>query len=179
MTRTSGDRSQGFSLIEALIAMAILTTSVLTLAAVFTMGLAHMSGSSNNLIAREKAREAIESVHTARDTRVITWAQIRNVAGGTGGGIFLDGPQALRNPGADGLVNTVDDTGVEEIVSPGIDGVLGTADDLRTPLTGFTREIEIRDLSGSLRQIRVIIEYPVGGATRRQYVLTTYISSYS
>ena len=32
-----------------------------------------------SLIAREKAREAIESVHTARDTRVITWAQIRNV----------------------------------------------------------------------------------------------------
>ena len=58
--------------------MGILATGLLSLAAVFAMGLNQLKGSSANLIAREKAREAVESVHTARDTRIITWAQIRN-----------------------------------------------------------------------------------------------------
>ena len=66
---------RGFSLIETLIAMAILATGLLSLAGVFIMGLNHLAGSSGALIAREKAREAVESVHTARDTRVITGAR--------------------------------------------------------------------------------------------------------
>ena len=59
--------------------MSILTVGLLGLAQAFYLGMQHMSTSSANLIAREKAREAVESVHTARDTRTITWAQIRNV----------------------------------------------------------------------------------------------------
>ena len=87
MHRTSGGTaSAGFSLIETVIAMGILATGLLSLAGVFAMGLRNLAGSSANLIAREKAREAVESVHTARDTRVITLAQIRNVAHG---GVFL------------------------------------------------------------------------------------------
>ena len=55
---TSDER--GFSLIETLIAMAILATGLLSLAGVFIMGLGHLAGSSGALIAREKAREAVE-----------------------------------------------------------------------------------------------------------------------
>ena len=58
--------------------MSLLMVGLLGLAQVFYFGLAIVGTSSAQLIAREKAREAIESVHTARDTRVITWAQIRN-----------------------------------------------------------------------------------------------------
>ena len=99
-----------------------------------------MSTSSANLIAREKAREAVESVHTARDTRTITWAQIRNVSAG---GVFLDGAQPLNAAGVDGLVNTADDAaaGVETQRDPGPNGILGDADDVLTPLTGFQRDI--------------------------------------
>src|SRR4051794_24894141 len=57
----------GFSLVEVIIAMGILATGLLSLAGVFTLGMRHLAGSSYNLIAREKAREAVESVHTARD----------------------------------------------------------------------------------------------------------------
>jgi prepilin-type N-terminal cleavage/methylation domain-containing protein len=171
----------GFSLIETVIAMAILATGLLSLAGVFAFGLRNLAGSSFGLTAREKAREAVESVHTARDTRVITWAQIRNVADA---GVFLDGPQPLRTAGPDGLVNTADDAGIEVTVAPGVDNILGTADDVSSPLTTFTRDIEITELltagvpNPNLRQLRVTITYSVG-ASLRTYTLTTYVSSIS
>jgi prepilin-type N-terminal cleavage/methylation domain-containing protein len=171
----------GFSLIETLIAMAIMATGLLSLAAVFAFGLRNLAGSSYNLIAREKAREAVESVHTARDTRVITWAQIRNVGAG---GVFVDGPQPLRTPGPDGLVNTADDVGVEVTIAPGRDNILGTSDDVSTPLNAFTRQITITELltagvpNPSLRQLMVTITYRVGSSLRT-YRLTTYVSSIS
>jgi prepilin-type N-terminal cleavage/methylation domain-containing protein len=175
-------QESGFSLIETMVALGILATGLLGLAGVFTIGMAHMATSSANLIAREKAREAVESVHTARDTRTITWSQIRNVAQG---GVFLDGAQSVKKPGDDGLVNTADDGTVEEIVLPGPDGLLNTADDQHVSLSNFTRQIVISDLfdqngdlNQSLRQITVTITYSVG-PVRRTYTLTTYISSIS
>jgi hypothetical protein len=174
-------REEGFSLVETLISMALLATALISLAGVFTAGLASLAGSSSALIAREKAREAVESVHTARDTGAITWARIRNVADG---GWFVPGAQPLRTAGDDGLVNTADDTGYEESVQPGADHLLGTDDDVRVPLDRFRRQIEITDLvtngvvDQNLRQLRVTITYPVGQWTRT-YTLTTFISSIS
>jgi type II secretory pathway pseudopilin PulG len=173
----------GFSLVETVIAMGILATGLLSLAGVFTLGMLHIAGSSSNLIAREKAREAIESVHTARDTKTITWAQIRNVEDG---GVFLKEPQPLYKSGVDGLVNTVDDDDdgeLEEQLGPGEDNKLGTEDDLRIPLVNYTRTIEITESLGpngedTLRQLVVTVTYPVGGA-RRVYTITTFISSIS
>jgi prepilin-type N-terminal cleavage/methylation domain-containing protein len=170
----------GFSLIEVLIAMGILATGLLSLAGVFTLGLRHLAGSSYSLIAREKAREAVESVHTARDTRVITWNQIRNVSAG---GVFLDGAQPLRVAGVDGLVNTADDAAadLEVTIAPGADNVLGTADDVSTPLNAFTRQItltEFTPVNPMLRRLTVTITYRVGSSLR-SYQLTTYVSSIS
>jgi prepilin-type N-terminal cleavage/methylation domain-containing protein len=168
----------GFSLIEALVAMLVLSVGLMGLAQAFYMGMSHLSTSSANLVAREKAREAVESVHTARDTRTITWAQVRNVANG---GVFLDGAQPLLQPGNDGLVNTADDGAVESLRDPGADGVLGSADDEFTPLTNFRRQVQILELNpvnAELREVVVTITYSVG-PQQRTYTLRTYISSFS
>jgi len=197
MNRASG--SEGFSLLEVMVAMAILAAGLLSLAGVFVLGLKHLSSSSAALVAREKAREAVESVHTARDMRIIRWCQIYNVSSTRNGAcagqpaaVFQDGMQPLRNAGPDGLVNTADDVGVEEAISPGPDNVLGTQDDVRTPLQTFRREIEITEIitngvaNPNLRRLRVRIRFgnlvlgPSGQLQpERVYELTTFISSIS
>lgn len=192
MMPTHHDES-GFSLIETIVAMGILATGLLGLAGVFTLGMAHMATSSANLVAREKAREAVESVHTARDTRTITWCQIYNVTGTRSAectteppGVFLDGAQPLKDPGDDGLVNTADDGNVEEQRLPGPDGILGNTDDVHVSMTNYTRTILISNLTQDdgtginqdLRKITVTITYNVG-PVRRSYVLNTYISRIS
>jgi len=177
----------GFSIIETVIALGILATGLLGMAGVFTLGMAHMATSSANLLAREKAREAVESVHTARDTRTITWCQIYNTdstrtpeCNGQPAGVFLSTAQVVKDPGADGLVNTADDGEVAK--GPGVDGIMGTSDDVA--LTNFTRKVIITNVvEGSttnvnLKQIVVTIDYTVG-KIKRQYVLTTYVSAIS
>ena len=171
----------GFSLVETLIAVAILSFGMLAIAAAFLQGTVQLSGSHLDVLAREKAAEAIESVFTSRDTRTIQWAQIRNVEGEAGGagGIFIDGALPLSRPGPDGLINTADDPNeLETLVQPGPDGLLGTADDLQRPLAEFTREIVIRDVSLTLRRLTVVIRYRVGDRPR-EYSITTLISSYA
>jgi prepilin-type N-terminal cleavage/methylation domain-containing protein len=187
MTMTQAERSivrseGGFTLLESLVAVSILAVGLLGLAAVLTAGLTRLSESPTDLIARQRISEAIESVYMARDTQKLAWSQVRNVRGGSGsdGGVFLDGPQQLRAVGADGLVNTADDGDVEAMVEPGPDGMLGTADDITVPLSQITREISIRDVTGSptLRELVVTVKVrSVRG--ERTYTVTTMVSSYA
>ena len=167
--------SAGFTLLEALISLLILTGGLLALASAFSQGLVVVTTAHYHQIAKEKASEAIESVFTSRDTRIIAWNAVRNTSKG---GVFLDDPQPIRNPGPDGLVNTADDGAEESETLPGPDNQLGTGDDVVMPLNSFSREIEITDLSGNLRQIRIIIDYKIGHLNRR-YELVTYISSFA
>lgn len=181
----------GFGLLEAFVAMSIMMVALMALAQVLYAGIAVAATSTPNLVAREKAREAVESVHTARDAGIVTWDTIRNVAAptgcpagttGTGGGRFIQSSDAvaMQAPGPDGLVNTADDDGVE--VLPGQDGEFGTTDDVA--LLGYTRQVTICDVDGNpdLRQIVVTVGYEGSnafGQRRRQYRLTTLISRFS
>ncbi len=175
-------RAAGFTLIEAAVAILVLTIGVVGIASVFVSGLKVMGTSQDAFIAKEKAEEAIESVFAGRDDQNLVWADIANVVGvpGTSGGVFLDGPQDIKDPGPDGLVNTKDD-GVEEyIVLPGPDGQYGTGDDIELPLYKFKRQILIRDAgipNVSLRTLTVTITNSSTGAVI--YQIQTYISPYT
>lgn len=188
MTRHAFKSEQGSTLVEAIVAVGVLSVGLLSLAQVFGLALKQASSASAGMIAREKAREAVESVHTARDTKLITWAQIHNVADG---GIFTDAATPLRMPGPDGMMNTADDCTtvalpdckyvLQSTISPGPDGRFGTSDDVKVPLADFTRQIKIEDVVGSpaLRRLTVTITYKGQGGVPLSFTLVTYISSFA
>ena len=174
--------AKGFSLAETVIALGVLTTGVIGAAGVLALGMQNLSSSPADVVVTQKAAEAIEAVFIARDSHKVVWSQIRNVTGvSNDGGVFVDGPQPLKQPGLDGLVNTADDGAIETSVLPGRDQLLGTGDDMVVTLNGYTREIQVRDVpneNGQLRTITVTITYQ-NGPTKRTYTLTTLISAYS
>jgi prepilin-type N-terminal cleavage/methylation domain-containing protein len=192
-----GSRScaqRGFTLIETMIAIVILSIGILSLVAVFGTAVASTENAQENLIARQKALEAVESIFTARNTQQITFARIANTASG---GIFTSGPTPLWSAGNDGLVNTSDDVpfpangvcpaGPECIALPGPDGILGTADDTPMSLANFTREIQISPVlepdgvttNPNLKQITVTVSYTTGTSTvPRSYTVNVLLSAF-
>jgi hypothetical protein len=179
-------RQQGFSLMEAMIAVLVLSFGVLSLAAVFAQGLLFSEASQFDYIAQKKSEEAVESIFNARNTQATSWTQIQNVSTG---GIFLDGAQPLLAPGVtNGLVGTANDDAAHPdsvIVGPGPDGILGTADDVTIPLSNMQRTIVIApvfDAAGNIepnvRTITVTMTYKVG-RLNRTYTLVSYISAFS
>jgi Tfp pilus assembly protein PilV len=155
--------------------MTILSVGALGMAGLFAQGMQKTMSSPNELVATQKAAEAIESVFSARDSHSITWDQLRNQAYG---GIFKNGPQPMTVAGPDGVVDTNDDGAVESVDLPGPDQQLGTSDDVTKALTGFTREIAITDLSVDLRSITVTIAYTINGQSK-SYALTALISTFA
>lgn len=176
--------AKGFSLIEVMFSLGILTVGVLGAAAVMAAGIQNLASSPADVIVTQKAAQAIEAVFAARDSHRLNWNQIRNAAGysGNDGGVFLDDPQKLYLAGPDGLVNTGDDTDeIESVTLPGMDRTLGTSDDAVVELLQYTRQITIRDVpgeSGNLRTVTVTLKYQ-SGTTERTYTLHTLISAYS
>jgi prepilin-type N-terminal cleavage/methylation domain-containing protein len=188
-----GSRQRGFTLIETMIAIAILGIAIVSVLAAFGTAVASNQFAQENLIARQKALEAMESIYTARNTQQITFSQIANISAG---GIFTDGPTQLLSAGPDGLVNTADDinfpatgvcaSGPECITLPGPDGTLGTPDDTAMSLANFQRQIQIGTvlqpdgtINPNLKQIIVTVSYATGGSpVPRSYTVNALISAF-
>src|SRR5579863_7359263 len=85
-------KQRGFTIIETMIAIAIMGIGIVTLIAAFATAVGATNNAQENLIARQKTLEAMESVYTARNTQQIAFAQISNIASG---GIFTNGPTQL------------------------------------------------------------------------------------
>src|ERR1700691_2119608 len=142
---------RGFTLLEVMIATVVMTIGILALMASFATAIAATASAEEDLIARHKALDAMESIYTARNSQQLPFASINNIANG---GVFVGGATTLQCAGPDGLVGTADDVpctapdtgaacpgGVECLVLPGPDGILGTADDVTQSLGNFTRTI--------------------------------------
>jgi prepilin-type N-terminal cleavage/methylation domain-containing protein len=193
MNRKSKSSTQsGFTIIETMIAIAIMGIGLVTLIAAFASAVGATQYAQQNLIARQKALQAMESIYTARNTQQITFSQIANIASG---GIFTNAATQLLSAGPDGLVNTADDVnfaasgpcaaGPECLVLPGPDGILGTADDTAMSLANFHRQITINSVLESdgvtidpnLKQVVVTVTYATGNSTKN-YTVTALISAF-
>jgi prepilin-type N-terminal cleavage/methylation domain-containing protein len=182
-TRPSQARQAGFSLAEVMTAMFILSVGMVSMLALFSTAVDNMEGSQEDLICKQKAREAVEAIFTARESAQINFSNINNT-GTTAGGIFVVGSSGLQLPGPDGLLGTGDDTGTETMVLPGPDGVLGTADDQYIVLSNYQRSITISPLINNnivnpdVRQLTVTVSYTNAKGRIRSYTINTLISRY-
>src|ERR1700720_817466 len=142
--RKRGTQQIGFTLLEAMIAIVILSFGILSLASVYAQGIQVASMTQFDYIAEKKAEEAVETIFAARDSHLLLWTNIRNGLGGTTDGVFLVDPQPLLAAGPDGLYGTLDDDKSNPdvvILDPGPDKILGTADDVVMSLKNMTRTI--------------------------------------
>jgi type IV pilus modification protein PilV len=189
-------RQRGFTLVECMISIAILTIGSLGLLGVFGLAVKAAQSSQEDMIARQLASETMESIYTARNESEISWAQIQNVSNG---GIFINGMQNIMCAGPDGILDTADDTscltasgatcpngGIECLTDPGPDGILGTADDIILSLANYQRQVTITPLTDSsgnpiqtLSQVAVTIQYyPPNQSVAKTYTIVEYVSEY-
>jgi len=188
---------RGFTLLEVMIATAIMSIGMLAVIASFATAIRATADAQEDLVARHKALDAMESIYTARNSQQLPFSSINNVAAG---GIFVAGAQPLLCAGPDGIVGTADDTactapdtgaacpgGVECLVLPGPDGVLGTADDLTQSLSNFTRTIAFNTvllpsgaINSNLIAVTITVAYIKPGipGPPHAWVVNGLISSY-
>ena len=181
----AGNSQQGFSLIEVLMSTVVLTVGMIGVLGVFATAIAATQTAQQDMIAKQLATEAMESIFTARNTSQLQWLQIQNVGAGTNpDGIFVTGFQPINLPGPDGILGTADDAnaGPEVLQSPGPDGIVGTADDpAPMQLTNYQRSIVIAPWPGSttLRSVTITIRYDTPQSrVQKQYILTALISTF-
>ena len=188
----------GFALVEVLISTFVLTIGLCGVLAALAYAITGTESAQEDLIARHKALDAMESIYTARNSQQLPFASINNVANG---GIFLSGPLPLLCAGPDGILGTGDDVactapdtgaacpgGVECLVLPGPDGILGTADDQIMSLSNFTRTITFNPVSQTINgvtsvnpnliAVTITVKYTKANWGSRTYTVNALISSY-
>ncbi|HTS18153.1 MAG TPA: prepilin-type N-terminal cleavage/methylation domain-containing protein [Verrucomicrobiae bacterium] len=197
MQRTASSQTLqgGFTLIETMISMVILTIGALGLLGLFGVAVRANQTSQEDMIARQLAAETMESIYTARNSSEISWAQIQNAANG---GIFANGLNSLLCAGPDGILGTADDApcltasgttcpngGVQCLTEAGPDGIMGTADDVIVSLSNYKRQILITPLLDgngnpiqTLNQVTITIQFTTANWLPKSYVLNEYVSEY-
>jgi prepilin-type N-terminal cleavage/methylation domain-containing protein len=190
----------GFSLLEVMIAMIVMTIGLLAVILSFATAINATEWAQEDLVARHKALDAMESIYTARNSQQLPFSSIQNIANG---GIFEPGALPLKCAGPDGIVGTADDVactapdtgaacpgGIECLVLPGPDGILGTPDDVVQSLSNYTRTITFNTVflpasqgggvNPNLIGITITVAYTKNGryGNSRSYTVNGLISSY-
>ena len=135
----------GFSLIEILIAILIMTVGILAMLSAISYSMVREQGSENRNTARQLTSSALESIFAARDLRnsnvLNNWTAINNDNAATPG-IFLSGWRPIRqDAGRDGINGTADDA-----CASGASCVVGGFTNSSPEIEGFDRRIVITDI---------------------------------
>lgn len=154
----------GFSLLEAVIAIAILTIGLVGTAAAVTYALQFSAISENVTKSKLLLMASVEQIESLRNSRRLEYKQIANTG-------------AVNNNGTEFNFSGFS-TGFQPISdNPGADGVFGTADDVSSTANAqYSRQIVITELSASIKKIQVTVRYPGKGGTTGQITGTSYLN---
>lgn len=174
----------GMSLLEVMIAGVVLLAGMcLGVLPMISYGVITMRATDEETIAKQKAREVMESIYGARDSSQLGWDTINptSVCTTTGTtttcGIFLSTAQPMYAAGADGIYGTGDDAaaGIETVSMA--NGQTRTLDEFKRTITIGSYTMPDGTISPSLRTLEVDITYPVGGL-KKTYSVYSLISQY-
>lgn len=171
----------GFSYIDVMCALVILTIGILAFLSAITGAVVFSNTQKQQLQSKQFVSSTIESIISTKETNAVRlgWTKVGNVGtnpdlNGVNQGIFLNGIQPIKP-------------------DPGPDQISGTADDTGTPVNGYTREIVIKDecdvdrpsyncptpgtFAVKIRSIKVRVFYFVGRIQKEEN-LTTILTEY-
>ena len=166
----------GFTLLEMVVAMLVLTIGLLGVASAISYSL--MASNRGRGVTNSKMIivSTLEQMEMLRDTGQLNFQEISNshVSGST----FTYFPSDFRLvstiPGPDGIFGTSDD-----LVSPGPDGFYGTPDDvtdLAYARPNVKRQIVITEINPLLKKIQVTLRYSPNGNETKDLVGISYLN---
>lgn len=169
----------GFTLLEAVVAIAILTIGLVGTAAAVTYALQFSAISENVTKSKLLLMASIEQIESLRNSRRLEYKQIANIgavnnadAANAFSGFSTDFQPIFETPGADGVFGTPDDAN-----AAGADGIFGTADDVpASSMPQYSRQIIITELSGSIKKVQVLVRYPGKGDTTGEISGVSYLN---
>jgi type II secretory pathway pseudopilin PulG len=196
--------NKGFSLIEIMIAILIVTTGLLALSAALIIGVTLPGKARQQEIAKQLANSIMESIIAAKESSRPGFSTFESLSLTTSSppGRFVPGVAAMLEAGPDGVYGTCDDgqpkgplnlncpgfgTRVMELdVDPGRDGIYGkddrgtdrTADNRKRKLFTFTREIKITNISVNVKEFEVIVNYSTPTGSRDKVRLICRLTNF-
>ncbi len=154
MTTPSSNRARyarpaeaGFSMLEAVVAISVLTVGLLGVAAAIAYSTATTGRTRDITQAKQIILSTLEQVSVLRDSERLTFAQIGNASLGNFTGFVSAYRQVSNDPGPDGIHGTADDVAA--------DG--DPANDT------FKRSVVVSSLNPNLKKIEVTVKYQTGG----------------
>jgi prepilin-type N-terminal cleavage/methylation domain-containing protein len=169
---------EGFSLLELLVAMVIITIGLIGVASAISYALMASNRGRGVTNAKMLIVSVLEQMETMRDTGQLHFNEISNsqVLGSTFTGFPATFQPVSTIPGPDGVFGTADD-----LIDPGPGGVYGDGNDFTNPALarpGVTRQILISTLPDNdyLKKIQVTLRYSPGGGETKELVCSGYLN---
>lgn len=186
ITKSNSRNEYGFSLLEAIVAILILTIALMGTAAALSYALEFGTTSRNVGTAKLLITSAIEEIESLRNTRRLEFKQISNVgsvdntdAKNPFNGFSVGFKPISLNPGPDGVSGTDDD-----IRDTGADGVYGTPDDFDNPAlirSGYMRQITITPFATdpTIKKIEIKVKFFSAGGKVSEITGVSYVNNES
>jgi prepilin-type N-terminal cleavage/methylation domain-containing protein len=168
----------GFSLVEMIVAMLILTIGLLGMATAISYALLASNRGRGITNSKLLVVSILEQMETLRDTGQLHFNEISNsqVVGSTFTGFPSTFQPVSTSPGPDGVFGTADD-----LTDAGPDGVFNSSDDFQNQnlaRPGVTRQILITTFPNNdyLKKITVTLRYAPNGGETREMTCSSYLN---